>query len=450
MSAPSERPTALHPTLFAAAALGLGVALTRDRAALRAMLRPRPAAAAALAPGRAPPPAPEPPLPARWTPPTAAPPRDIAHLDNPLLADGTTRALDAFARRLAALPSLASPLRVLHFGDSIIADDRITGRLRRRLQREFGDGGLGLVFLRPTARSYHPAGVRFEARGWYPGSVVGPRWDDGRYGVGGTGFEAPDEGPSATLSFDRGRRFVVRALRDPTGGRVSLRLDDGPAVTARVDSELPALAAEADGPHRVTVRASGGKVRLFGVVATRVAPGITVDNLGTVSSSARSLLHLDAAHWASALADEDPALVVISLGTNEASHGALSPADRASLERDAGELYGRVRAALPRASCLVVAPPDSSVLLQDGTIGARPALPFIVAAEARAAHAAGCAFFNAYAWMGGRGSILRWQRDGLADGDLTHLTDAGGARIGDALADALLQARDEAVARGVR
>ncbi len=453
MSAPAERPTALHPTLFAAAVLGLGIALSRDRVALRAMLRPRPVGAAAItpvAPGRAPPPAPEAPLPARWVSPSATPPRDIAHLDNPLLADGTTRALDAFARRLATLPTLASPLRVLHFGDSIIADDRITGRLRRRLQREFGDGGLGLVFLRPTARSYHPAGVRFEARGWYPGSVVGPRWDDGRYGVGGTGFEAPDEGPSATLSFDRGRRFVVRALRDPTGGTVSLRLDDGPAVTARVDAELPALTADTDGPHRVTVRASGGKVRLFGVVATRVAPGITVDNLGTVSSSARSLLHLDAAHWASALVDEDPSLVVISLGTNEASHGALSPADRAALEHDAGELYGRVRAALPRASCLVVAPPDSSVLLQDGTIGARPALPFIVDAEARAAHAAGCAFFNAYAWMGGRGSILRWQRDGLADGDLTHLTDAGGARIGDALADALLQARDEAVARGVR
>ena len=50
--------------------------------------------------------------------------------------------------------------------------------------------------------------------------------------------------------------------------------------------------------------------------------------------------------------------------------------------------------------------------------------------------------------MGGHGSITRWQRTGLADGDLTHLTDAGGARVGDVLADALLHARDDAMTRG--
>lgn len=455
MSVEPTQPARLHPTLFALAALGVAAfaARPRDRDAMRAMLRPRSTVAASrlASPGAAViAPAVEAPLPPRWVAPPRGAVAEVAHLDEPTLPGTEGRALDAFARRLAGLASATAPLRVLHFGDSIIADDRITGRLRRRLQREFGDGGLGMVFLRPTARSYHPAGVRFEARGWYPGSVVGPRWDDGLYGVGGTGFEAPDEGPSATLSFDRGRRFELRARRDPAGGVVSLRLDDEPAVTARVDAPLPALVAATDGPHRVTVRAAGGKVRLYGVVATRVGPGITVDNLGTVSSSARALLHLDAAHWSAALADEDPALVIVSLGTNEASHGAMSAADREALSRDAGELYRRIRRALPRASCLVVGPPDAAVVLQDGTVGARPALAGIVDAEARAARSEGCAFFDTMAWMGGRGAIQRWQREGLADGDLTHLTDAGGARIGDALADALLRARDGAASRGVR
>jgi lysophospholipase L1-like esterase len=447
--------TRLYATLFAVAALGLVAFAARpgDRVTLRAMLRPGPTVgtarsapivAAAFAP------AVETLLPPPWVPLLRGAVSDVAHLDNPTLQGADGRALDAFARRLAGLASATAPLRVLHFGDSIIADDRITGRLRRRLQREFGDGGLGLVFLRPTARSYHPAGVRFDARGWYPGSVVGPRWDDGCYGVGGTGFEAPGEGPTATLTFDRGRTFELRYLRDPLGGAVSLRLDDEPARTARVDGVIPALIAANDGPHRVTVRAAGGKVRLYGVVATRMGPGVTVDNLGTVSNSARALLHLDAAHWSAGLAAEDPALVIISLGTNEASHGAMSSVDREALYRDAGELYRRIRRALPQASCLVVGPPDAALVLSDGTIGARPALAGIVDVEARAARSEGCAFFDAMAWMGGRGAIQRWQRQGLADSDLTHLTDAGGARIGDAIADALLSARDEASARGVR
>ena len=133
--------------------------------------------------------------------------------------------------------------------------------------------------------------------------------------------------------------------------------------------------------------------------------------------------------------------MLLSLGTNEASHGALSPADRAALEVDATALYRRVREALPGASCLVTAPLDTATVV-DGAERPRPALPHILRAQAAAARAAGCAFFDAHAWMGGRGSITRWRDQGLADGDLTHLTDAGGARLGDALADALLRVRD--------
>ncbi|MFO0624813.1 MAG: GDSL-type esterase/lipase family protein [Polyangiales bacterium] len=311
-------------------------------------------------------------MPPRWVPRLRARAEAIPFLDDPCLdAACAARALDAFAARLARDARARAVTRVLHVGDSLIADDRITGRLRRRLQRELGDGGLGFVFLRPTARSYHPAGVRFDARGWYPGSVVGPRWPDARYGLGATGFEAPDSGPHATLTFDRGRAFTVLVQPDPAGGALSVRLDDGPAQTVRATTTLRAAS---DAPHAVTVRAAGGKVRVFGVVATRDGPGITVENLGTVSNSARALLHQSEASWRDALREADPALVLLSLGTNEASHGALPPADRAALEVDAAALYRRVREALPGASCLVTAPLDTATLV-DGAARTRPALP---------------------------------------------------------------------------
>ena len=163
--------------------------------------------------------------------------------------------------------------------------------------------------------------------------------------------------------------------------------------------------------------------------------------------SARSLLHQSPESFRDALREADPALVLLSLGTNEASHGALSPADRAALEVDATALYRRVREALPGASCLVTSPLDAAAVV-DGAVQPRPALPHILRAQAAAARAAGCAFFDTYAWMGGRGSITRWRDQGLADGDLTHLTDAGGARVGDALSDALLRARDARATEG--
>lgn len=421
-----------------------------------------PAAGPALR-AETPPAAVEPPLPPRWTPRPAPAPGEpdagarprIDDLDDPCVTRGCeARSLDAFFRRLGAREGATRPVRVLHFGDSIVADDRITGRLRRRLQREFGDGGLGFVFLRPTARSYHPAGVQFEARGWYPGAVVGPAFDDHRYGLGGTGFEAPDEGPAATLRFQGGRHFALRYLASPDAGAVTVSLDGAPPTRLSLSAPgrgvvdaAPTGPREGAAPHTLTVRAAGGKVRLFGVVATEDGPGVTVENLGTVSNSARAMLHLDPAHWRDALRAEDPALVIVSLGTNEASHGALGPAERDALYTDALALDRRIREALPDAACLVTGPPDAAALREDGTVAQRPALAAIVSAQARAARDAGCAFFNTLNHMGGRGSIVAWHRQGLADGDLTHFTDAGGARLADALADALLSARDAARAR---
>jgi len=51
----------------------------------------------------------------------------------------------------------------------------------------------------------------------------------------------------------------------------------------------------------------------------------------------------------------------------------------------------------------------------------------------------GCAFWNTWAFMGGRDSFARWLSQGLAWTDLNHLTEKGLQRIGNAFSDALLQ-----------
>ena len=41
--------------------------------------------------------------------------------------------------------------RVLHYGDSLIDMDRITGPLRRRLHKRYGDGGHGRLAPAPVS-----------------------------------------------------------------------------------------------------------------------------------------------------------------------------------------------------------------------------------------------------------------------------------------------------------
>jgi hypothetical protein len=51
----------------------------------------------------------------------------------------------------AALDSASSkPVRVVHYGDSQIEEDRITNILRERWQKEYGGGGVGLIPLHQT------------------------------------------------------------------------------------------------------------------------------------------------------------------------------------------------------------------------------------------------------------------------------------------------------------
>ena len=62
-----------------------------------------------------------------------------------------------------------------HLGDSLVADDKITGRLRRVLQSRWGNGGVGFQWVVPPSRWNHPAGVTAVGRGWALRSLVGER-----------------------------------------------------------------------------------------------------------------------------------------------------------------------------------------------------------------------------------------------------------------------------------
>jgi len=62
----------------------------------------------------------------------------------------------------------------------------------------------------------------------------------------------------------------------------------------------------------------------------------------------------------------------------------------------------------------------------------------LVHRQRRAALAKGCAFWDTYAWMGGKGASKAWNKRGLMMKDFQHPTTAGATRIADALYRALV------------
>lgn len=368
----------------------------------------------------------------------AAPPP--ATLEDPCVEDGAVcrrHALDGFRLALAAQRAgkAAHPLRISYFGDSLTADDHITGALRQKLQAQLGDGGPGFVFaLSPHPYCQHRAVSRLVGGGWEAFGVSTVVPGDHLLGLGGT---AEGDGVIRFVPVARTVHTVdVHYLAQPRGGSFEI-LADGAVVAAVAtageykQSAFTGGVVVPDGTRRIELRAQG-RVRLFGA-SLEAASGAVVDNLGVVNGTAKAMHNNNlAAHWQNQLAHRAADLVVVMFGTNEAEWLRPNGAGMDEHEQLLGDLLATIRKANPQTSCLVVSPLDQLDWRED-RMPPRDSIPAMVAAQRRAAQAHGCAFWDVYSWMGGRGASRDWYRRGLVVKDFQHPTSEGAEQLAEAL-----------------
>ena len=366
-----------------------------------------------------------------------------AQLDDPCVdAECKHHALDGLRAALAAQKAGTAehPLRVSYFGDSLTADDHITTALRTRLQGLVGDGGPGFVFAAPP----HPfcqlrAIARVVSDGWTEHGISTVVPPDHLLGLGGSA-ETDEGGTIRFAPLGTVRSLDIHYLAQPHGGALDVAIDGKVVkqIATAADHKQGAFARidVPQGAKRLELRARG-RVRLFG--ASLEAPkGAVVDNLGVVNATAKAMRTNDLEdHLRNQLAHRAPDLVVVMYGTNEAEWLRPRGAGMEEHERLFGELLATLRAANPSASCLVVSPLDQ-IDYQDEKLPPRDSIPAMVAAQHRAAAAHGCAFWDVYDWMGGKGSALAWHRRGLMAKDFQHPTSEGSERIAEALFEGLV------------
>ena len=371
------------------------------------------------------------------------------------------RALETFFEGLRELErGEARTVRVLWFGDSHVEADFLTGRVRALLQARFGDAGPGLVMPGNPWRYFRHERARSRGDGGFETVGLGRDSLETQVGLWGVALVPRASGSASVKSVFSDAEVV--ALATSGEGCVAVAVDgvtafaedvgravDGTTATpcARVDGAilrdggvLAFVAPEpvAEGPHALEIRdACGGAVRVLGADLTNDRPGVVVDSVGIIGAEIGMLGRPDRELRRALLERLDPALVVVSYGTNDMGRGDLVEED---YRAEAARLLRELREDAPGAALLVTGPTDRASRSRRVSRLLAMTEPLVLRALRAASRENGAAFFDQRAAMGGDGSIRAWARKGLAARDLVHLSRPGYERLAEELSRKLVAA----------
>jgi lysophospholipase L1-like esterase len=371
----------------------------------------------------------------------------------PAVEDPSRHALDGFFTSLARTEAgdVGTLTRVVHMGDSSIGLDGIPHAIRKRMQARFGDGGAGFVLLQQESDNYRNRAAHIDGRGWSICYIAVKCDKQGHYGLGGHAFRGRPGARTRIKPRKKGAvgREIARVelwyAARPKGGRLALEVEGEPV-------DLISTAAEAPedrwhevwmdpGPHAIELREAGhGKARAYGMVLEAEGPGIVWDTVSMIGAFTTRLHEWDEAHLAAQIEHRDPDLLVLEFGGNDLRRFATTSVDARTYAQEYRKAIRMLRRGKKSMSCLVVSIVDHARAGKREI--ARRWVVGMVGAQREAAHAEGCAFFDAVAAMGGPGSIRRWWRlpEPLASPDLQHLSAKGRDRMGEMIYGALVNA----------
>ena len=367
------------------------------------------------------------------------------------IEDPDGRALAFFNRSLKelALGKRKEPVRIIHYGDSILTTDQLSGRIRYVLQKNFGDAGHGFVLMGQPWRWYSHLDVIHGAKGkWRPRPFTSDPLADGLYGLGGVAFQAKrgSRGRAWAGTSDEGEigriveNFDLSYLEQPGGGSFELTCNDKKVETISTKADVKRVVHKqikvSRGAGKIEVKYNNdGRLRLFGVTLESGIPGIVYDSLAINGARAAALDRFDTKHWISELKHRNPALVIIMFGANEGANRFLALKE---YKVHLTQILQTLKAGLPQTSIMIIGPLDQAKRNPDKTFASKRMPIRLSKVQRKVALENNCAFFDTWTAMGGKGSMGNWFRRGLGGGDMIHPTKHGAGKIGNWVAEALL------------
>lgn len=338
-------------------------------------------------------------------------------------------------------------VRIMHYGDSQIECDRITSLLRQKFQEEFGGIGVGLVpalqtiptfTLKssispddvPQYLAYGPADMRGPSNFYGPMAKVTHIPENATIrlsGAGGKDYPLASRFNRITVITRQPATLLMKTGEEEEEAQeIPLSSGGEPCFyTMTLGRSVSSVILEVEGETDIL------GIQLDGQT------GVSMDNIPMRGSSGNTLMTISRSSLRPFFNRENVALVILQFGGNSLPY--LTRAKLHDFKENIKQLIQTFQQLTPEAKILFIGPADMARNNEDGEMESYPILPALNDSLRAAASEAGAAYWNMYAAMGGKGSIIRWVEANpqLAGEDYIHFTPLGAKKIARLLYDTL-------------
>ena len=336
--------------------------------------------------------------------------------------------------------AMTQHVHIMHYGDSQIEGDRITGYLRLRLQERFGGAGPGLLpLVQPIGATSVAQRLSDTIPSYYAGGMMGDRDSHNDYG-------AMAQFARLETPLDSGITLTITTRRSSPFRRIILYASDVDSLNAEIGGTKKSIANRdktcslswilRKDLKKVSV-AMAGKANILGL-AVDGETGVTASNIPMRGSDGTFFTRISKSAVKYMLDDLNTRLVLLEFGGN----ALPCIRDSVGVEKFCKGFAKQIRYindVCPEARIIVIGPADMSTKI-NGRLQTHSMLPRLVSRLRETTVETGAAYWDMYDAMGGYNSMLSWveHKPQWAATDYIHFTPKGADRIAELLWKSLM------------
>lgn len=362
--------------------------------------------------------------------------------------------------RLQELMATASvenrPVRILYYGDSQIENDHITSVFRQKLQEKFGGAGRGLV---PLTNIYNSAN-NFEmtvSSNWESTSVVKTKQTGLDLGLLCQAYRIRSQNESAEKSWVKikelnntdphGYTEITVFYRAKGESKILLKRTGELSIneSLKTDDNVNELKfALGTTPGEVELEFStDSELTVYGLNLESNG-GIMVDNIALRGRATPEFSRIDTSRLSQMAQLLKPAAIVLQYGVNVVP---FITSNYSFYKKQLNTELAILRKIIPGVPILMVSVSDMAHK-NNGLMESYPNLEAILKAQKETANENGCAFWNLFETMGGKGSMISWveNQPPLGNKDYVHYTQLGAEKVGSLFAGEFIRTLEPGLA----